>query len=172
MEASAARRRVVVGYRSGSGKEWEAEVDLWAVVVRHGYWYLLCHSHPADAIRTYRVDRIGTVQVPAQPFTPPPDLDPVASLEENLGAGWEFASRVVFDAAYEEVEHWVAAPMGRLTAMADGRCELVGTTSSPMMYVQEWLAPIPFPFHIEQGPELRWATEQLLERLNRSIAGE
>ena len=72
------------------------------------------------------------------------DLDPVASLEENLGAGWEFATRVVFDAAYEEVAHWVAPPMGRLDRLGEGRCELVGTTSNPMMYVQEWLAAMPF----------------------------
>lgn len=60
--AIAARRRVLVTYRSESGNEWEAEVDPWAVVVRYGRWYLLCHSHRADAIRTYRVDRIRAVQ--------------------------------------------------------------------------------------------------------------
>lgn len=169
VEAVAARRRVVVGYRSGSGKEWEAEVDPWAVVVRHGRWYLLCHSHPADAIRTYRVDRIGTVRVTEDSFTPPADLDPVASLEENLGAGWEFATRVVFDAAYEQVAHWVAPPMGRLAPLEEGRCVLVGTTSNPTMYVQEWLAGMPFAFHIQEGPELRWATEQLLARLGAAL---
>src|SRR6266511_247713 len=52
------RRRVLVTYRSESGNEWEAEVDPWAVVVRYGRWYLLCHSHRADAIRTYRVYRV------------------------------------------------------------------------------------------------------------------
>ena len=57
-----ARHRVLVTYRSQSGNEWEAEVDPWAVVVRHGRWYLLCHSHRADAIRTYRVDRVRAVQ--------------------------------------------------------------------------------------------------------------
>src|SRR5580765_4123344 len=169
VEAVAARRRVVVGYRSGSGKEWEAEVDPWAVVVRHGRWYLLCHSHPADAIRTYRVDRIGTVRVTDDSFNPPADLDPVACLEENLGAGWEFATRVVFDAASEEVAHWVAPPMGRLSPLGEGRCVLVGTTSNPTMYVQEWLAGMPFAFHIEEGPELRWATEQLLARLGEAL---
>jgi predicted DNA-binding transcriptional regulator YafY len=50
--AVAARRRVLATYRNESGTEWEAEVDPWAVVVRHGRWYLLCHSHRADAVRT------------------------------------------------------------------------------------------------------------------------
>ena len=34
--AVAARRRVLVTYRSETGNEWEAEVDPWAVVVRYG----------------------------------------------------------------------------------------------------------------------------------------
>src|SRR5207247_1703216 len=53
--AVAASRCVEVTYRSEGGKEWTTEVDPWAVVVRHGRWYLLCHSHSAQAVRTYRI---------------------------------------------------------------------------------------------------------------------
>lgn len=88
--AIAARCRVLLTYRSESGNEWEAEVDPWAVVVRYGRWYLLCHSHRADAIRTYRLDRVRAVQQTAHEFEPPDGVDPVAALEENLGTGWEF----------------------------------------------------------------------------------
>ena len=45
-------RRVRIGYRSETGSEWVTEVDPWAVVVRHGRWYLLCRSHTKDAPRT------------------------------------------------------------------------------------------------------------------------
>ncbi len=82
--ASAAGRRVVVSYRSGSGREWETEVDPWAVVVRLGRWYLLCFSHHADAVRTYRIDRVRDVQLTERAFERPADLDPVAALEEYL----------------------------------------------------------------------------------------
>ena len=44
VQACADRRRVRLGYRSEAGSEWVAEVDPWAVVVRHGRWYLLCLS--------------------------------------------------------------------------------------------------------------------------------
>ena len=112
--AIAARRRVLVTYRSESGNEWEAEVDPWAVVVRYGRWYLLCHCHRADAIRTYRVDRVRAVQQSAHEFEPPDGLDPAAALEENLGTGWEFPTRVVFHAPLAEVAPWIRPPMGRL----------------------------------------------------------
>jgi predicted DNA-binding transcriptional regulator YafY len=168
--AAAAGRRVLVTYRSETGNEWAAEVDPWAVVVRHGRWYLLCHSHRAGAIRTYRVDRIRAVQQTTHEFEPPDDLDPVAALEDNLGTGWEFPTRVVFDAPLAEVAPWIRPPMGRLRPSGDG-CVLTGSTSNPAMYAQEWLASVPFAFRVEGGPELRAATATLAARFATALAG-
>ncbi|HEX6345823.1 helix-turn-helix transcriptional regulator [Umezawaea sp.] len=166
--AIAARCRVVVAYRGESGDEWEAEVDPWAVVVRHGRWYLLCHSHRADAVRTYRVDRVRAVERTAHGFTPPDGLDPAAAVEENLGTGWKFATRVVFDAPLAEVRPWIRPPMGGLEPLGDG-CVLVGSTSNPAMYAQEWLATVPLAFRVEGGPELRAAVATLLARLTSAL---
>jgi predicted DNA-binding transcriptional regulator YafY len=164
-----ARRRVLVTYRSDSGNEWEAEVDPWAVVVRYGRWYLLCHSHRADAIRTYRIDRIRAVQQTAHTCEPPPGLDPVAAVEENLGIGWEYPTRVVFDAPLSEVARWIRPPMGRLEPYGEG-CLLVGSTSNPAMYAQEWLARAPFAFRVEGGPELRAAVATVASRFTAALA--
>jgi predicted DNA-binding transcriptional regulator YafY len=167
--AVAARRRVLVTYRSESGNEWEAEVDPWAVVVRYGRWYLLCHSDRAAAIRTYRIDRIRAVRHTAHEFEPPDGLDPVAVLEENLGSGWEFPTRVVFDVPLAEVAPWIRPPMGRLEPSAGG-CVLVGSTSNPTMYAQDWLASVPFAFRVEGGPELRAAIATLATRFTAALA--
>jgi predicted DNA-binding transcriptional regulator YafY len=166
--AVSARRRVLVTYRSESGSEWEAEVDPWAVVVRHGRWYLLCLSHRVGAIRTYRIDRVHAVQQTCHEFKPPEGLDPVAALEENLGAGWEFPTRVVFEASPEEVAAWVRPPMGRLGPSGQG-CVLVGSTSNPAMYAQEWLARLPFPFHVDGGEELKAAVAELAGRFAAAV---
>jgi predicted DNA-binding transcriptional regulator YafY len=167
--AVAARRRVLVTYRSESGREWEAEVDPWAVVVRHGRWYLLCHSHRAQAVRTYRVDRVCAVRQTGHRFAPPDGLDPVAALEENLGAGWEYPTRVVFDAPPADVAPWIRPPMGRLEPLGD-RCVLVGSTSNPAMYAQEWLATVPFAFRVDGGPELRAAVAAVAARFAAAVA--
>ncbi len=167
--AVASRHRVLLKYRSGSGRESEAEVDPWAVVVRHGRWYLLCHSHRAGAVRSYRVDRVGTVEQTRHSFTPPDGLDPVAALEENLGEGWDFPAHVVFEAPYSEVAPWIRVPMGRLEPHASG-CVLVGSTSNPAMYAQEWLAPMPFAFRVEGGDELRAAVAALASRCAAAVA--
>jgi predicted DNA-binding transcriptional regulator YafY len=165
-----ARRRLRLRYRSGSGNEWDAEVDPWAVVVRHGRWYLLCHSHRAEAVRSYRVDRVLTVEQSGGSFVPPPGLDPVAVLEENLGEGWAFPTRVVFGSPAAEVGRWVRRPMGRLLSHPDG-CVLVGSTNNPEMYAQEWLASVPFAFRVEGGNELRDAVAALAARCAAAVAG-
>ncbi|MFF8907529.1 helix-turn-helix transcriptional regulator [Streptomyces olivaceoviridis] len=169
--AVAARRRVSVTYRGETGDEWEAEVDPWSVVVRHGRWYLLCHSHRAGAIRTYRVDRVRAVRPTAHAFAPPEDLDPVAVLEENLGLGWVFPTRVVFAAPLTEVAPWIQPPMGRLEPSGDG-CVLVGSTRNPAMYAQEWLARVPFAFRVEGGQELRAAVAELGARFTAAASDQ
>lgn len=173
--AAASRRRVLITYRSEAGNEWDAEVDPWAVVVRYGRWYLLCHSHRANAIRTYRLDRLRAVRQTAHEFEPPDALDPVAALEENLGVGWEFPTRVVFDAPIDKVAPWIRPPMGRLEPSEGGagdgeRCVLVGSTSNPAMYAQEWLATVPFAFRVEGGPQLRDAVAAVAARFAAALA--
>jgi predicted DNA-binding transcriptional regulator YafY len=166
--AVAARRRVQLTYRSETGRVWESEVDPWAVVVRHGRWYLLCHSHRAGAIRTYRVDRIRSVAQTTEEFEPPEGIDPVAVLEENLGRGWEYPTRVVFDAPIAKVAPWIRATMGRLEPHGTG-CVLVGSTSNPSMYAQEWLATVPFDFRVEGGDELRAAVATVAARFAKAV---
>jgi predicted DNA-binding transcriptional regulator YafY len=170
VDAIAAQRRVSIGYRSESGRQWEEDVDPWAVVVRHGRWYLLCHSHRAGAVRAYRIDRIQSAAGGGEQFRVPADLDYVDLLEQHLGAGWEFETKVVFDAPYHEVARHVRPPMGRLNRTGDGaRCILTGTTSNPAMYAAEWLAAIPITFHVEGGPELRAAVADVATRLTAAL---
>lgn len=167
--AVAARRRVLITYRSEAGNEWDAEVDPWAVVVRYGRWYLLCHSHRANAVRTYRLDRLRAVRQTAHEFEPPEDLDPVAALEENLGVGWDFPTRVAFDAPFAEVAPWIRPPMGRLEPSGSG-CVLIGSTNNPAMYAQEWLSTVPFAFRVERGQELRDAVAAVAARFAAALA--
>jgi predicted DNA-binding transcriptional regulator YafY len=167
--AAADRHRVSIGYRSEAGKQWEEDVDPWAVVVRHGRWYLLCHSHRADAVRAYRIDRIQSIAVTGEQFCAPDDVDYADLLEQHLAVGWEFGTKVVFEAPHATVARYISPPMGRLQPDGPERCVLTGTTSNPSMYAGEWLAAIPVPFRVAGGPELRAAVAALAERLTSAL---
>ncbi|MEV6492164.1 WYL domain-containing protein, partial [Actinoplanes sp. NPDC051633] len=158
--ACSARRRVRVAYRSDSGSEWTAEIDPWAVVVRHGRWYLLCWSHAVQARRAYRIDRIRGVDQCDEPFEPPAELDPVAMLEEHLAVGWDFETEVIIDAPAERVRRCLPRALGELRDEAAGGCRLSGTTSNPVWYAEQ-LAMLPAPYRIAGGPELRSAAREI-----------
>ncbi|WP_083462255.1 helix-turn-helix transcriptional regulator [Kitasatospora griseola] len=170
VEAVAARRRAVITYRSAAGDEWRAEVDPWAVVVRRARWYLLCHSHRSDAVRTFRIDRVLAAEETTTGFRMPADLDPVALLEAHLGSGWAYPTHVVFDAPLAQVAPWVAGPMGRLEAAGERRCVLRGSTRNPTMYAQDWLSGVPFDFRVVGGPELRAAVAAAAARFAAAVA--
>jgi len=164
VRACTEHRRVRIGYRSEAGSEWSPEVDPWAVVVRHGRWYLLCRSVAKDAVRAYRIDRVRTVEVLDDTFAPPADLDPVALLEEHLGTGWEYEVEVVVDAPVDLLERCLSRTLGKLTAVDAGITRLVGSTSNPAWYAEQ-LATIPASYRIVACPELREAARRVGSRL-------
>lgn len=164
VQACSNHRRVRLGYRSEAGSEWLSEVDPWAVVVRHGRWYLLCHSHPADARRAYRIDRVRGVEELDDTFTPPADLDPVTMLEEHLAVGWEYDVEVVIDAPLDTVARCAPRSLGRLERVDTATTRLVGSTSNPRWYAEQ-LAGIPASYGIVRCPELQESACVLGQRL-------
>lgn len=153
-----------LGYRSEAGSEWAADVDPWAVVVRHGRWYLLCWAHRAQALRAYRIDRVTGVDVRDAGFEPPAELDPVAVLEEHLAAGWEFDVEVVVDADADAVAPCLPRALGRLEPVDDRTCRLVGSTSNPWWYAAQ-LSGLPADYRIVRCSELQQAARVLGQRL-------
>ncbi len=141
VQAVSNEHRVRLEYRSEAGSEWTMTVDPWAVVVRYGRWYLLCFSHSADDVRTYRIDRVRSVDELTESFDPPSDLDPVSMLEENLGSGWEYATDVLIEDSIDNLQ-WVARGLGRVEAESDGTTRLRGSTGNPYWYAER-LARLP-----------------------------
>ncbi len=164
VQACSDRRRVRLAYRSEAGSEWVNEVDPWAVVVRHGRWYLLCRSIPADARRAYRIDRVRGVEVLHDTFSPPADLDPVAMLEEHLAVGWQYDVEVVIDAPVDTVARCLPGAIGLLEPLDAKTTRLVGSTSNPVWYAEQ-LAAIPASYRIVRCPELQEAARVLGQRL-------
>ncbi|HEY0641752.1 MAG TPA: WYL domain-containing protein [Pseudonocardiaceae bacterium] len=168
VRACSEHRPVRLDYRSEAGSEWLVDADPWAVVVRHGRWYLLCRAHAADARRAYRIDRVRAVEVLDGTVEPPAGLDPVAELEDHLAVGWEYEVEVVLDEAPGPTACWLPRVLGRLEPMDDGRARLVGSTSNPVWYAEQ-LAVIPVPYRVLGGPELRHTVRALGRRLLAAV---
>ncbi|GAA3216633.1 helix-turn-helix transcriptional regulator [Dactylosporangium siamense] len=156
--------RVRIWYRTESGSERDFVIDPWAVVVRHGRWYLVCWSHAAADRRAYRLDRVQRVEVSAEGFTPPAPFDAVAVLEEHLAVGWEYSVSLILAAPLATVAGRVPPALGKLEAADADTCRLTGTTGNPWWYAEQ-LAALPVPFRILGGPELRHTARVVGSRL-------
>ena len=169
VRASSDRCRVRIGYALGPHRERTLQIDPWAVVVRHGRWYVLGWSHAAHARRMYRIDRVRSVEVLAEAFTPPEDLDPFRALEEQMSQGWPYAVEVEIDAPLDDVRHWLPRSLGRTEAIDDERTRLTGSTENLNWYATE-IAEIPATFRVVGGPEIREAVRDLAQRLAASVS--
>ncbi|MGY2701347.1 helix-turn-helix transcriptional regulator [Nocardioides sp. HB32] len=157
-------RLLRVSYRIGERTS-EMHVEPWAVVLRHGHWYLLCWSRSRDAQRVLRVDRIAGVQSLPETFPPPEGLDAMAVVEAHFSQGWRYAVEVLVDAPPVWVRRWVSPSLARLEEAEGDRTRMVATTEDPDWYARQ-LAAIPVTFRVVDAPELSAAVEELGRRLS------
>lgn len=164
VQACSNHRQIRLDYRSEGGSEWLMEVDPWAVVVRHGRWYLLCRSHAKDAVRTYRIDRIRGVDMLDDTFSPPADLNPVAMLEAHLAAGWAYDVDIIIEAPIHVAGRCLPRTLGLLESLDAETSRLTGTTGNPIWYAEQ-LAALPASYRIVHCPELQAAARAIGQRL-------
>ncbi len=163
-QACESRRRLRIRYRTR-----EMVVDPWAVVVRHGRWYLLCWSHHADARRVLRLDRMTQVDPMAGSYAVPADLDPARDVEEHLADGWTYEVEVRVDAPFDRAARCVPRTLGRLTSADERHCLLCGSTDNPRWYAAQ-LAATELPFVVLRSDEVRAEVRALADRLVRALS--
>ncbi|HEV7654539.1 MAG TPA: WYL domain-containing protein [Mycobacteriales bacterium] len=162
-------RQVRIRYGRSEGRSWEMVIDPWAVVVRHGRWYVLCWSRTADARRVLRLDRVLRCEPTGETYEPPAGLDPVREVEEHLADGWTYETEVRIDAPAEVVAHWVPRTLGRVEPIDAGSCLLRGSTNELDWYAGA-LAAIPLPFTVLGSKELQAEVRRLADRLSAAVA--
>jgi predicted DNA-binding transcriptional regulator YafY len=78
------RRRVRMVYRSGSHPEPQPrEIDPYALVHRWGWWYVIGYCHLREEVRSFRVDRIFSLDLTRTIFQTPAGFDISTFLKEE-----------------------------------------------------------------------------------------
>jgi predicted DNA-binding transcriptional regulator YafY len=167
--ACESRRGLRILYRTRNVRE--MVVDPWAVVVRHGRWYLLCWSRTANARRVLRLDRMTRVEPTEDTFDLPAGLDPVRDVEEHLADGWTHEVEIRVATPIEVAARWIPRTLGRLEPVDDGNCVLRGSTDDPEWYAGQ-LATTHVPFRVVGSEEVRAAVGDLATRLAKAAEGQ
>jgi len=158
------RQRVHLHYRSAQGDDSEREVDTYGLAYRGGRWYVAGMCHLRQDVRSFRLDRIGQVQLLAQRFTRPPAFDALAHLSASVATiARAFAIEVLLKSDLASAREHLSDAIGIFEQTDEG--VLLHNQSDDLDWFARQLARLPFAFEIRQPPALRDAVRICAERL-------
>jgi predicted DNA-binding transcriptional regulator YafY len=160
--------RVFLSYLSWRGDESEREFDPYGILFRDGYWYTSGYCHLRQDLRTFRLDRIVTLEPRETVFERPMDFDVLTHVMEALATTpGTYQIEVMIKATLAEVQQYFSPAMGTLEETDEG---VLFRRSTDQF---EWLAHIflwsGFEMRIIQPPELRTMIRELAGRARRMI---
>ena len=165
-DATQARQRVLLSYRSQQGTVSQREVDPYGLVYRWGLWYMSGLCHLRQGLRSFRLDRIQALQALAQHFVRPVDFDAAGHLNAsiaNLPRAFPVEVQLYTDLHSATLE--LGSSVGMLVPNPDG-VHLSSRTDSLSWFARQ-LADLSFDFEIQQPPALRAALREQAQRLLR-----
>lgn len=115
-EAVRSHRRLRLGYYSiGRDVVTERVVEPWRIESREGYWRLQGRCLTADAVRQFRLDRVRSIEVLDETFSPPETLEPLEVFRS------EGLPRVTLEIGPADV--WIVSqyPVDEVIRLDDGR---------------------------------------------------
>lgn len=126
------RRRVGMHYRSGSSPHpSRRELDPYALIHRWGWWYVVGYCHLRKALRSFRVDRIESLEATDRFFQEPREFELRSYLEQDWIAPPQVQVRMRFGAETAHVALFNRAYWESVQEEPDG--SVVVTYSAPEM---------------------------------------
>jgi predicted DNA-binding transcriptional regulator YafY len=120
---SAARDETSIrlGYRSASGDVTQRIVDPYGVAFQSGHWYVVSWDHFRDAIRTFRLDRVLTMDVTNETFRHPEHFDVIEHIQRAIRElQYDIRCEVLLDLTPAEARTRVSPTDGTVEAAAGG----------------------------------------------------
>ncbi|SFH71278.1 transcriptional regulator [Collimonas sp. OK307] len=162
------RQRVHLHYRSASGDDSERDFDAYGLAYRGGRWYVVGMCHLRKDLRSFRLDRIGEVQLLETSFTRPADFDALDHLAFSVATiPRAFAIEVLLKTDLKSAREQLFDAIGIFAQTEDG--VLVRSQADDLDWFARELARMPFAFEIHSPPELRDAVRVCAQRLLAQI---
>lgn len=167
--AAQARRTVVIAYTAWDGRESRRELDVYGLVFHSGRWYATGHDHGRDDVRTFRLDRIASVEQGDGSFDVPADFDARTQVVAGIAAvGWSYEISVVLRTTLADAGERLPPSVGRLSEHADG--VLLEARAEHLDGMARMLAGLGWDFEVITPDALRDEVLALSDRLRESAA--
>jgi predicted DNA-binding transcriptional regulator YafY len=162
------RHRVKMRYLSFNGEETERSFDAYGIVFNEGYWYTAGYCHLRHDLRTFRLDRIFSVEAERETFERPPDFDTLRHVLESLGVGARMPQvMVLMDTTLEHAREAIESLGGMVEATPEG--VLYRRAAYQLEWVAHVLIMFDFPVKIVEPPELREMVREIGEKALRLV---
>ncbi|MBJ6761558.1 YafY family transcriptional regulator [Myxococcaceae bacterium JPH2] len=162
--AAQARQRVRLSYASAEHEETERDFDPYGLAYRSGRWYVVGHCHLRREPRSFRLDRVRSVQSLGVAFERPPDFDALAHLTVSVATlPRAHAVEVLLHTDLEAARREVFPGLGVLER-AEAGVLLRGQTDDLRWFARE-LARLPFDFEVRHPTALGEAVAAHARRL-------
>ncbi|WP_405093256.1 YafY family transcriptional regulator [Micromonospora sp. NBC_01392] len=120
-EAARHQQPVSITYTSWRGRAGERQLDPYGLVFHAGRWYVTGHDHDRRAVRTFRLDRIGTARPAQGRFDIPAGFDPTTRVLAGLAAvPYAHDLSVVLHTSLGQAQRRIPPSVGTLTEVPDG----------------------------------------------------
>lgn len=152
-------------YQSAGGVATERRAEPYHLVVRGTRWYLVAFDLNRDDWRSFRLDRMATVQASTFGFRPRAAPDPAAYIQESTTQHWGCTASLRVSRPAEEL----AGSVGRWAVvrdLGDGMSELRVSADS-FDDIAGWLMRFGEEFEVIEPEELKAAFGRLAQRAAR-----
>jgi predicted DNA-binding transcriptional regulator YafY len=166
-EAARDRHPVDLGYIAGHGGTSERVVYPYGVVAHSGRWYLTGFDSASGQVRTFRVDRITTVQMRVGTFDVPAGFDPAQRVLTTIAeTPYQHEVSVRIRSTPEQIRSVLPPSVAKLEEIDPGTSWVRARIRAQRLeWIPPLLAALDRPFVVEQPDALRDLVRALASRL-------
>lgn len=160
-------QQVVIDYESYTHEMTTRVIDPYGIAVHTGIWYTAAFCHLRGDLRTFRLDRIRSLQVTGERFTPPSNVDVLQHVLDAIArqpGSWSIVVRM--QTTLEEARKIFPPDMALLEP--DGDAVVMRCYTNQLDWIARWMLRIPCPFQIESPPEMRQLVREMAEQVIRN----
>ena len=163
-EAARHQQPVSITYTTWRGQSGERRLDPYGLVFHAGRWYVTGHDHNRRAVRTFRLDRIGTARPTPGRFDIPAGFDPTAQVLTGLAAvPYAHDISVVLHTSLEQAQRRIPLSVGTLTEVPGG--VRLTARAERLDGAAQMLAGLGWSFTIDRPEKLKDEVRALAARL-------
>ena len=165
------QQRVRLVYQLDTTPPTERLFDPWGLAFYLRQWYVVGHCHLRGGQRSFRLDRIRSVDWVAASFAPPPAFDALAALRQGVATlKRSHTAEVVLHANLEQASAALYAELGTLVPMQTEQKAarvLLRSQVDDLDWFARELARVQFIFEVRKPLALKRALSKLGQRLQK-----